>query len=159
MSLKDIKLTDLEKIARKLELSSYGTKKQLYDRINRKLRQTGGRIVPSVNKRKSPKKRQSYFKRGNKLSKPHQKYCRCVLHVADQQSSECLRNKKWGENVNGKRCYNPYSVCTMSTKRTKTPDCTGNLNLNAIPKNELRALLDIKNVTLAQLKNKYNDTK
>ena len=174
-------LPELKKIARRMDISTSGTKKQLYDRINRHLKQHGGRVV-SRRKRKSilpqrkshrkskkqsrkrsrrsrsrtKSRKRSYFKRGHTLTEPHEKYCRCVLHVADKQTSECLREKKWNQRVNGKQCYNPYSTCTASTKRTGSPECTKNLNLYNIPKNELKALLDIKKMSLTQLRKKYD---
>ena len=172
-------LKQLRSIANKLEIPSTGTKEQIYNRINRKLEQTkqGGKATPyktrrkrtkSISRRKSRKSRKrsnrksrksgkrSYFKRNNKLSEPHKKYCRCILHVADQQSTECLRSKNWGKKVNGKQCYNPYAVCTASTKRTGTPECTKNLNLETIPKSEINALLDIKKMSMSDLKKKYD---
>lgn len=174
-------LAELHKIAKKLNISSSGTKKQLYDRISRVLRQHGGRVAPrrkrksvvprrrkSRKKSRKPQKRstrsksrtksrkRSYFKRGHTLTEPHERYCRCVLHVADKQSSECLRGKKWKQQVNGKQCFNPYSICTKSTGRTGSPECTKNLNINNIPKSELKALLDIKKISLSELKRKYD---
>ncbi len=45
------------------------------------------------------------------LSEGEQRYCRCILKVAQKQPDECLRNKSWGR---GTGCYNPYAVCTKS---------------------------------------------
>ena len=170
MSLKDIPLDKLKKIAKHYGINDRGTKKQLYDRINYHLRKTqsGGRVMQrkpnrkikqiprTVSKRKTSRKR-SYFKRGNTLSEPHERYCRCLLHVADQQSAECLRGKKWNERVNGKECYNPYAVCSKSTKRKGFAKCSKNYNINNIPKSELQALLRLKGVSLSEFKKKYLD--
>lgn len=184
MTQSSIKLYDLQTIAKKLGLSTRGTKKQLYDRINYHLstlstlssKHTGGRVVrksrkrsrsrKSLKRRKSPRKsirrkkskkrkkhkKRSYFKRGNKLSEQHQKYCRCVLHVADKQSSECLKGKRWNSSINGKQCYNPFAVCSKSTKRKGSVSCFDNTNLDAVPKSELKAWADLKRMSVSELR-------
>lgn len=48
------------------------------------------------------------------LTDKQQRFCRCVLHVAKNNSKKCNRNKSWGDN----KCYNPYSVCASSTGTT-----------------------------------------
>ena len=57
-----------------------------------------------------------YFTKDNKLNKQKQKYCRCILKVAKNNSNQCNKNKNW-DNLNNK-CYNPYTVCAASTKTT-----------------------------------------
>ena len=41
------------------------------------------------------------------------KFCRCVLHVAKNNSNNCNKSKKWGN-----KCYNPYAICARSVGTT-----------------------------------------
>lgn len=66
----------------------------------------------NLRKRKSPRNKINMIKKGSSLTDKEQRYCRCVLHVAEKQSEDCLRGKKW-LTKNGK-CYNPYAVCSKS---------------------------------------------
>jgi hypothetical protein len=107
---------------------------------------------------KTPRKR-SYFKRGNKLSAEDRKYCRCVYHVAAKQSEACLRSRRWQTQVKGRNCYNPYSVCTASTKRRGSVKCFENTNLKNMPRKELKALGVLKRITPAQMIAKQKQSK
>lgn len=117
----------------------------------RRSRRKSRRRSPHRSRRRSGKSK-SYFKRSNKLSEPHRRYCRCVLHVADKQSTECLRDKKWGQVVNGKQCFNPFAICSKSTSRKGAVECFKNLDLTKIPKSELSALANLKKLTTIQLR-------
>ena len=98
----------------------------------------------------------------NPISEREQKFCRCVLHVAGKQSEKCLREKRWGETIDGKVCYNPYPVCAKST-RTSSRVCGEHYEWQNIPDNELVSYARIKNLNeptpynrKSMLQNVYN---
>ncbi len=101
-------------------------------------------------KRKTPTK-SSYFNRGNKLTEENRKYCRCVLHVAAQQSKDCLEKRNWGNTSRGKKCYNPYAVCTQSTHRKGAMLCFKDTHLSVLPTKELKGLAHLKRLTPSRL--------
>lgn len=115
-------------------------KNRLKSKIHRK------RTKSTKPTRKHPTK-SSYFNRGNKLTEENKKYCRCVLHVAAQQSSDCLENRKWGT----KNCYNPYAVCTQSTHRKGRMLCFKDTHLSVLPTKELKGLAHLKRLTPSRL--------
>ena len=90
-----------------------------------------------------------YFIDNDSLSDEEQKWCRCVLHVAANQTDECLKNvsanayKKFG----GKTCYNVYSVCSGSVG-TSSRSCGVNYEFKNIPDKELVAYSKIKNLVI-----------
>jgi len=86
-------------------------------------------------------------------SKLREKYANCVLDVASKQSQACVRQISMGgiqpgDLVNGKRCYNPYSICTKSTKRKGFRGTTGYFD----NRDYLEKLPDSKIKTIALLK-------
>lgn len=92
----------------------------------------------------------NYF--NTKLTTPHAKYCRCILHVAAKQPNWCIQNQDWRQNQDGLTCYNPYAICTKSVKRRTFFDCFSNYNLDQIPKKELDKLILLKKNKLAEYK-------
>jgi len=79
----------------------------------------------------------------------HRKYCRCVAHVAAQQSDDCLRRLHSGYRPSvgdSKDCYLPYSVCTASTGRagSGSGECLRHYNLRNIPQRERKAMAILK---------------
>ncbi len=52
-----------------------------------------------------------------------------------------------------KQCYNPYSICSKSTRRKGRIECFKNTNLKNLPKNELIALAKLKGKSLKELRN------
>lgn len=92
-----------------------------------------------------PSEKEAYFMPGTPLNNIQKKYCRCLLHVADDQEDWCLRDKAWFESRDGVECYNPYAVCTKSVGR-KGPafECVRHFDLDTIPASELNALADLK---------------
>ena len=107
---------ELQLLATRLNLPTTGTKQQLNSRIQE--------YVLSLDKNN----KLNYIL-ANSLNADQQKYCRCLLHVAAQQDERCLREKLWFQNVNGKQCYNPYAICSKSTKRKGNINCFDNYNL------------------------------
>jgi len=63
------------------------------------------------------------------------KYCRCILDVSSKQTKSCLERKAWGQEIEGKTCYNPYAVCAKSigTSSGRSPYCGQNYNYEALP--------------------------
>lgn len=96
-----------------------------------------------------------YFKNnGRDLPEKQQRYCRCLLHVAAQQSPKCLKEQRWGSSRGEDKCYNPYAICTKSVGQTPSQNrCTVHYNLDKIPPQELQALLILKQKSLTQLQN------
>lgn len=72
------------------------------------------------------------------LKKGGNKYCACIVEVAAKQSNECLKSKRWGDIIDGQRCYNPFPICNS---RLKQPDesCEEQLNLDDFTGPELVA--------------------
>ena len=66
-----------------------------------------------------------------------EKFCRCVLHVAQKNTQECNRTREWGD-----KCYNPYSICAKTT-RTTTGGKPCNYIFNNIPIEEVKAYIDL----------------
>lgn len=135
----------------------YGGKRVSKNRNSKRLsnyRTSKSKRSKRQKKSNSSRKSKSYFKKGNKLSEEHRKYCRCIYHVSAQQSKECLKNKRWGENINGKQCYNPYAVCSASVHRKGQVDCFNNTRLSRLPRNEIEHLAALKGLSTTQLKMK-----
>lgn len=65
------------------------------------------------------------------------RYCRCLMHVAAKQPEWCLREKAWRETRAGRRCYNPYAVCTQSTGRAGRIECSATFDWSQVPDDEL----------------------
>ena len=89
---------------------------------------------------KGGKKTKRYFSSGNNLTAQKQKYCRCILHVAKNNSKKCNENREW----NSPKCYNPYTVCAASVKTTTGGrTCMYDFSSNDIPKNEIQAYIQL----------------
>lgn len=86
----------------------------------------------------SEKEKDAYFVEWNNLTKKQKAYCRCVLHVAAENSATCNNEKKWGSGG----CFNPYAVCAKSTK-TSVRFCGMNYEWSKIPTGELQAFAEL----------------
>lgn len=87
-----------------------------------------------------------YMRYDSPLNERQEKYCRCLYKVAQQQSSDCLRKQKWGRSDSGgKQCYNPYAICTKSTKRKGYIPCFPFYDLDKMPDKTLKSLMQLKN--------------
>lgn len=117
--------------------------------------------------RKVKTNKKNYFKPGNRLNDEQKKYCRCVYHVAAQQTPECLRRRKWTDyskkskdqskdlkDQNPNKCYNPYAICSKSVKRKGRIECYKNTRLQNLPPNEREALAALKQIKSKQIKSK-----
>lgn len=59
-----------------------------------------------------------FFKPDTSLPEDKQKFCRCVIKVADKQRGRCNTEQAWFETRDGQQCYNPYRVCAASVGTT-----------------------------------------
>ena len=97
------------------------------------------------NKNKNKKhKHKDIFISGSDLSEDEKKYCSCVLSVGSKQSPSDLRERKYlnkdGKYVKGK--YNPYAVCSASTKSANRK-CGTNYDFEAMPDELLRSYVNL----------------
>lgn len=86
------------------------------------------------------KKNKKYFSSKNNLTSQKQKYCKCVLHVAKNNSKKCNENREWGSP----KCYNPYTVCAASVKTTTGGrPCMYDFSSKDIPEDEIQAYIQL----------------
>jgi len=84
--------------------------------------------------------KKKYFKKQHNLNTQKQKYCRCILHVAKNNSKKCNENRDW----NSPKCYNPYTVCAASVKTTTGgKSCMYDFSNKDIPENEIQAYIQL----------------
>jgi len=78
-----------------------------------------------------------YIERDASLTEKQRRFCRCVLHVAKNNTKECNRNRSWGKKT---KCYNPYAVCakTIGTTTGRKP-CFYMFENPSIPAEEIIA--------------------
>jgi hypothetical protein len=93
--------------------------------------------------------RTSYFKNNTGLEEPHQKYCRCVLHVASKNPIEINLSKKYGP---GTGFANPYSVCSKTTHRRGSVACGAVYDFTSIPYEEVKAFAALHGIDPSQYK-------
>ena len=65
--------------------------------------------------------------------------CRAILHIAAKQPKECLVERAWYQERNGKKCYNPYAVAHHSVKGVGNVKCGQHYKFEELPDDELRA--------------------
>lgn len=85
---------------------------------------------------------QDLLKQDGSLTDQQQKYCSCVMKVANKQSEDCLKSGAYGSG----KCYNPYAVCAKNIGTT-VRDCMKHYNYDNMTDSEL--------VSLALLHHKY----
>ncbi|GAH45988.1 unnamed protein product, partial [marine sediment metagenome] len=97
------------------------------------------------------KKHKDIFVSGSSLSEDEKKYCSCVLSVASKQSPTDLRERKYlskfGDYKKGK--YNPYAVCSASTK-SSSRQCGTNYDFEAMPDELLRAYVNLMSKSIRE---------
>nr|QBK89755.1 MAG: HeH/LEM domain protein [Pithovirus LCPAC101] len=103
------------------------------------------------NKINKNKKHKNIFVSGSTLSENEKKYCSCVLSVASKQPSSDIRDRtylsKFGNYTKGK--YNPYAVCSASTKST-SQKCGTNYDFEAMPDELLRAYVNLMSKSIKE---------
>lgn len=81
------------------------------------------------------------------LADHNDKYCKCILDVATKQPALCNKDKAWYQEIEGKKCYNPYAICAKSTK-TSTRGCFKQYNYNALSNEQLIAVASLKGMNI-----------
>lgn len=79
------------------------------------------------------------------LTDEEQKYCSCVISVAEKQPSQCNLEKAWFESRDSRVCYNPWAVCAKSTG-TSSRKCNENYNYNEFSDSELTAFANLSQI-------------
>lgn len=110
---------------------------------------------PAIIKRSlSPKQKKKYPLGDIELTDKEAAWCRCILHVAAKQAPECNYKKSWSGwktgdpaiTVAGKRCVNPYAVCSASTGTSAAHKCTPNYDYDSIQLDELQAYANLAGI-------------
>lgn len=100
------------------------------------------------------KKRSISWSNPLELPKNEQKYCSCVLKVADKQSPECLNKRLWGqEDSEGKTCYNPYAVCGKSVG-TSSRRCGESYDYEELTDEFLEAYARLSRIPIPKTRNR-----
>jgi phosphatidylethanolamine-binding protein (PEBP) family uncharacterized protein len=100
------------------------------------------KVGSMIKTKKNSENKNNIFKTDTTLPIEKQKFCSCVLKVADKQRGACNLEKAWFESRDGHKCYNPYSVCASSVGTTSR-DCGKEYDFNNFSDNYL--------ITYAQL--------
>jgi len=93
-----------------------------------------------------------YFVKGTPLSKHQMDYCRCLAHVSAKNPEWCYKHGAWKRTRPSAPCYNPYALCTKSTKRRGRFHCTKYYDFENMPAKEVRALASMKGLSVAEFK-------
>lgn len=88
-----------------------------------------------------------FFKEGTLLTPEQRNYCACVLKVAEKQPGECNTDKAWFDERQGETCYNPYAVCTKST-RTSYRHCGQEYNFETMSDEYLITYAQLSGVSI-----------
>ena len=93
------------------------------------------------------------------LNEKQKKYCRCLLHVTDNNPKWCNKTKAWKKTRYGKRCYNPYAVCADKIKTTtgRLP-CYYNFKNKSIPDNEIISYAQLNHKEINKWSRLNNET-
>ena len=93
-----------------------------------------------------------YFVKGTSLNKAQMAYCRCLARVSAKNPEWCYKHEAW-KHVNPKSpCYNPYAICTKSTRRRGRVYCTKYYDLENMPIKEVRSLALMKGLSVSDYK-------
>lgn len=96
--------------------------------------------------------KKKYFVRDTPLNKSQMKYCRCVVKVASKNPQWCYKHDRWKSGKGP--CYNPYAVCTKSTKRKGRFYCNKYFDFENMSDKEVKSLAALKGVSVSELKSK-----
>jgi len=89
------------------------------------------------------------LKQNSDLDERNQKYCSCVIKVAEKNTEKCNLEHDWGTVSGGKSCYSPYAVCAKSVGTTNR-NCGSNYDYNSMTKEQLRAFLNINKIEVSK---------
>jgi len=93
-----------------------------------------------------------YFVEGTPLNKPQMDYCRCLAHVSAKNPEWCYKHGAWKTTRPGTPCYNPFAVCTKSTRRRGRFYCAKYYDFENMPANEVKSLAAMKGLSVADYK-------
>jgi hypothetical protein len=87
------------------------------------------------------------------LNNDEQKFCECVIHVAEKQPGQCNFERAWFEQRPGgdgrqHECYNPFAVCANSIGTTSRR-CFENYDFNEFTDRQLETIANLKPITVA----------
>ena len=87
------------------------------------------------------------------MNEREQKFCACVVHVAEKQPGACNFEKAWFEERDEKVCYNPFAVCAKTTK-TSTRKCREEYNYDEMTDSELKSIANLHGIDTTDFKRK-----
>ena len=96
--------------------------------------------------------KERYFVKGAPLNKRQMDYCRCLAHISAKNPEWCYKHGAWKTTRKGSPCYNPYAICTKSTRRKGRFHCTKYYNLENMPSKEVKALARMKGLSVTKYK-------
>ena len=91
------------------------------------------------------KKHTNIIKQNSDLNDRNQKYCSCVIKVAEKNTEVCNLEENWGKTISGKMCYSPYAVCAKSVGTTSR-QCDMNYDYKTMTKEQLISFLNLKKI-------------
>ena len=114
-----------------------------------------------ISKQTLLKLKTNYSKPDSTLNDKAHKFCRCVLHVMEKNSTKCNSIKPWKGNSikpwkgSSNKCYNPYALCAKSTKTT-TGSKSCDYNFDYIPIHEIRSYIQYNKIKFKLFLRTYN---
>jgi len=99
------------------------------------------------------KSKNNIIKSDSDLDDRSEKYCSCVIKVAEKNTERCNLEKDWGNMTAGKMCYSPYAVCSKSVG-TINKKCDLSYDYNDMTKEQLVSFLNLNNVKADRLLSK-----
>jgi hypothetical protein len=87
----------------------------------------------------------SVIRQDSDLNGRSEKYCSCVVKVAEKNTERCNLEKDWGNMSDGKMCYSPYAVCAKSTGTTNR-NCGMNYDYDSMTKEQLSSFLNLNGI-------------
>lgn len=92
-------------------------------------------------------KKNALIRADSLLTAQEQRYCSCVPQVAEKNAASCNEDKAWFETRDGKKCYNPYAVCTSSVG-TNVPSCKDHYNYSQFTDGQLKAMANLDGISV-----------
>jgi protein FLOWERING LOCUS T len=91
------------------------------------------------------------MKQNSEFNERDEKYCSCVVKVAEKNTEICNLEENWGKTISGKTCYSPYAVCAKSVGTTSR---TCDYDYEAMTKEQLISFLNLKKIKVDRKLNK-----
>ena len=99
------------------------------------------------------KSKNNIIRQDSDLDNRSQKYCSCIIRVAEKNTEGCNSERNWGNVTDGKMCYSPYAVCAKNIKTTSR-ECGVNYDYETMTKEQLISFLNLKNIKVNKSLNK-----